>query len=189
MVVVRLAGYGGQGLLTAGLILADAASVYDKKKVIQTQSYGAEARGGASRSDVIISEEDIVFPKPERVDVLVAMNQLSVDKYSPAIADTGTLLADATFVTTVTFPDSYLIPFTLIAREKLGREIVANVVALGALVELKGVVSKAAVAKALEQRIPQAALDVNRQALEAGFEAGRVAGAARDKAVADYDIV
>ena len=189
MVVVRFAGYGGQGLLTAGLILADAAGVYDKKKVIQTQSYGAEARGGASRSDVIISDEDIVFPKPDHIDVLVAMNQLSVDKYSSALGEGGTLLADATFVTTVTFQDYYLIPFTEIAREKLGREIVANVVALGALVELKGVVSKGAVAKALAQRIPQAALDVNRKALEAGFEAGRKAAAARAKAVEDYDIV
>ncbi len=189
MVVVRFAGYGGQGLLTAGLILADAAGMYDKKKVIQTQSYGAEARGGASRSDVIISDEDIVFPKPDHLDILVAMNQLSVDKYSSALGEGGTLLADATFVTTITFPDYYLIPFTKIAREKLNREIVANVVALGSLVELKGVVSKGAVAKALAQRIPQAALDINRKALEAGFEAGRRAGAARDKAVEDYDIV
>jgi 2-oxoglutarate ferredoxin oxidoreductase subunit gamma len=189
MVVVRFAGYGGQGLLTAGLILADAAGVYDKKKVIQTQSYGAEARGGASRSDVIISDEDIVFPKPDRLDVLVAMNQLSVDKYASALAEGGTLIADGTFVTTVTAQDHYLIPFTEIAREKLGREIVANVVALGALVELKGVVSKTAIARALEQRIPQAALEINRKALEAGFEAGRQAGAARDKAVQDYDIV
>jgi 2-oxoglutarate ferredoxin oxidoreductase subunit gamma len=189
MIVVRFAGYGGQGLLTAGLILADAAAVFDKKKVIQTQSYGAEARGGASRSDVIISDEDIVFPKPDHLDILVAMNQLSVDKYSSVLAEKGTLIADATFVTTVTFPDFYSIPFTEIARERLGREIVANVVALGALVELKGVVSKKAAAGALEQRIPQAALDVNREALEAGFKAARTAASARDKAVADYDIV
>ncbi len=189
MIVVRFAGYGGQGLLTAGLILADAAAVFDKKKVIQTQSYGAEARGGASRSDVIISDEDIVFPKPDHLDILVAMNQLSVDKYSSALAEEGTLIADATFVTTITFPDFYSIPFTEIARERLGREIVANVVALGALVELKGVVSKKAAAGALEQRIPQGALDVNRKALEAGFKAARTAASARDKAVADYDIV
>jgi 2-oxoglutarate ferredoxin oxidoreductase subunit gamma len=189
MIVVRFAGYGGQGLLTAGLILADAAAVYDKKKVIQTQSYGAEARGGASRSDVVISDEDIVFPKPDHLDVLVAMNQLSVDKYSATLAENGTLIADGTFVTTVTFPDFYLIPCTEIAREKLGREIVANVVALGALVELKGVVSKTALAQALGQRIPPAALDVNRKALEEGFRAGREAAAAREKAVTDYDIV
>ncbi len=189
MIVVRFAGYGGQGLLTAGLILADAAAVFDKKKVIQTQSYGAEARGGASRSDVIISDEDIVFPKPDHLDILVAMNQLSVDKYSASLADGGTLIADATFVTMVTFPDFYSIPFTKIARERLGREIVANVVALGALVELKGVVSKKAAAGALEQRIPQGALDVNRKALEAGFKAAREAASAREKAVTDYDIV
>jgi len=189
MIAVRFAGYGGQGLLTAGLILADAAAVYDKKKVIQTQSYGAEARGGVSRSDVVISDEDIVFPKPDRLEVLVAMNQLSVDKYTSALAEGGTLIADATFVTTVTFPDHYLIPFTQLARERLEREIVANVVALGALVELKGLVSKEAIASALEQRIPPAALSVNRKALEVGFEAGREAAAARAKAVQDYDIV
>jgi 2-oxoglutarate ferredoxin oxidoreductase subunit gamma len=189
MVVVRFAGYGGQGLLTAGLILADAAAVYDKKKVIQTQSYGAEARGGASRSDVVVSDEDIIFPKPDHIDILVAMNQLSVDRYSAALGEGGTLIADATFVTTVTFPDCYLVPFTRIAREELGREIVANVVALGALVELKGVVSKKAAARALEQRIPQATLEVNLEALEAGFKAAREAAKAREKAEADYDIV
>ncbi|MGD8719176.1 MAG: 2-oxoacid:acceptor oxidoreductase family protein [Candidatus Zixiibacteriota bacterium] len=189
MVVVRFAGYGGQGLLTAGLILADAAGMYDKKKVVQTQSYGAEARGGASRSDVIVSDEDIVFPKPDHLDVLVAMNQLSVDKYSSALSEGGTLIADATFVTTVTFTNAYLIPFTAVARDKIGREIVANVVALGALVELEKVVSKKAVTKALEQRIPPGALDINRKALEAGFKAGRACAAEREKAVEDFDIV
>jgi 2-oxoglutarate ferredoxin oxidoreductase subunit gamma len=189
MIAIRFAGYGGQGLLTAGLIVADAAAIYDKKKVIQTQSYGAEARGGASRSDVVISDEEIVFPKPDHLDVLVAMNQLSVDKYTASLGEGGTLIADATFVTTVTFPDTYLIPFTEIAREKLKMELVANVVAIGALVELKGVVSKDAATRALEQRVPQSALKVNRKALEVGFEAGVAAAAERKKAEADYDIV
>jgi len=189
MVVVRFGGYGGQGLLTAGLILADAAALYEKKKVIQTQSYGPEARGGASKSDVIISDDEIAFPKPEHADILVAMNQLAVDRYTPFLAEGGTLFADATYVTTVTFGDTYLIPFTRIAREEFGRDVVANVVALGAVVEVKGVVSREAIAKALTHRVPAAALDVNLRALEAGSIAAREAAAARAQAEKDYNIV
>ncbi len=189
MLVVRFAGFGGQGLLTAGLILADAAAIYDKKKVVQTQSYGAEARGGASRSDVVVSDEDIIFPKPDHLDILVAMNQMSVDKYTAALGEEGTLLADATYVTTVTFGDSYLIPFTGIARDQLDMKLAANVVALGALVELCGVVSKDAVVKALGHRVPQGVVETNLQALELGYAAAREAAAARAQAEADYDIV
>jgi len=189
MPVVRFAGYGGQGLLTAGLILADAAALYENKKVIQTQSYGPEARGGASKSDVVVSDDEIAFPKPEKTDILVAMNQTAVDRYTGALAENGTLLADATFVTTVTFPDTYLIPFTQIARDKFGKELYANVIALGALVEIKAVVSREAITKALEHRVPQAALATNKEALEAGFQAAKEAAAARVKAVKDYDIV
>ncbi len=188
IVTIRFAGYGGQGLLTAGLILADAA-IYDKKKVIQTQSYGPEARGGASRSDVVVADEEIAFPKPGRLDVLVAMNQIAVDKYTAALTEGGTLLADATYVHTVTSGDAYLIPFTELAREKLGKELFANVVALGALVELKGVVSKEAVARALESRVPETAVEINREALAIGYAAAREAAAARTRAEEDFDIV
>jgi len=188
MIVVRFAGFGGQGLLTAGLVLADAA-IHDGKKVIQTQSYGPEARGGASRSDVIIADEEIAFPKPERLDVLVAMNQVAVDKYTAMLGEDGVLLADATFVHTVTFGDSYLIPFTALAREKFGKPFVANVVALGALVELKAVVSRAALIKALEQRVPAGALALNLQAFDAGVAAVREAAAAQTRAEQNFDIV
>jgi len=188
MLVVRFAGYGGQGLLTAGLILADAA-IYDHKKVVQTQSYGAEARGGASRSDVIVSDTDITFPKPDYLDVLVAMNQLSVDKYSPALAANGKLIADATFVHTAAFAETYLIPFTALAREHFGQALVANVIALGALLALTAVVSKGAALRALEERVPKAAVDINRQALELGLEAAHAAALARSQAEKDFNIV
>src|SRR5512137_1593716 len=120
---IRLSGSGGQGLVLGGVILAEALGVYEGKNVTQTQSYGPEARGGASKSDVVVSDDEIAFPKPEKTDILVAMNQTAVDRYTGALADNGTLLADATFVTTVTFPDTYLIPFTQIARDKFGREL------------------------------------------------------------------
>lgn len=174
--------------MTAGLILADAA-IYDQKKVVQTQSYGAEARGGASRSDVIVSDEEITFPKPDYLDVLVAMNQISVDKYVSALADTGKLIADATFVHTTTFPESYLIPFTALARENFKQELVANVIALGALIELTGVVSKPAAERALEARVPKSFVDMNRRALELGITAGREAAAARASAEGGFNIV
>lgn len=189
MIMVRFAGYGGQGLLTAGLILADAAALYDKKKVIQTQSYGPEARGGASKSDVIISDQAIAFPKPDKVDILVAMNQIAVDRHTNALKEQGMLLADATFVKTVVFSNSYLIPFTAIAREQFQKELVANVVALGALVELSGVVSKEAIEKALENRVPRDALDVNKRALATGYDMGKEGAAKHAQAERDFDVV
>ena len=189
MLVVRFAGFGGQGLLTSALILADASAIYDKQKVLQTKSYRADDRGRARRSAGVVSDDGPNFPDPDHLDRTGSLHQLSVDKYTAALGEDGTLLGDATYVKTVAFGDNYLIPFTAIAREQLGMELVANVIALGALVELRRVVSKSGAAKALEHRVPQAAVDKNLQALELGYNAAREAAAARSQAEANYDIV
>jgi 2-oxoglutarate ferredoxin oxidoreductase subunit gamma len=169
---IRLAGSGGQGMILAGIILAEAAGVYDGKFVCQTQSYGPEARGGASKAEVVISDAEIDYPKAMQPDVLLAMNQKSLDVYAFDLKPGGTLLVDADLVQEVPVSQSLAVPFTRIARE-LGKPMVANIVALGALASLTGVVSLESLEKATLARVPQGTAELNKQALAAGIEAAR----------------
>jgi 2-oxoglutarate ferredoxin oxidoreductase subunit gamma len=170
---IRLSGSGGQGLILAGLILAEAAGIYGGRFVTQTQSYGPEARGGTSRSDVVISDEEIDYPKAIRPDVLVAMNQRSCNEYFHTLKPGGILLVDSTYVSEVPSERAVTIPFTRIARETVGREVVANIVALGALTEFCPVVSREAMEAAVLGRVPKGTENLNRVALEAGMKAAR----------------
>ncbi|MDP8255571.1 MAG: 2-oxoacid:acceptor oxidoreductase family protein [Candidatus Alcyoniella australis] len=175
---LRLAGSGGQGLVLAGIILAEAAVLYDGKRAVQTQSYGPEARGGASKSEVIISQEDIDYPKCENLDVLLALTQESCNKYVDDLKATGTLLLDTDQVGGIPkgpWEKVICIPFLAIARDQLGKQMVANIVALGALVALTGVVTREAIEQAVLNRVPKGTEDLNKRALEAGFEAARKA--------------
>ncbi len=168
---IRLSGSGGQGLILAGIILAEAAGVYDGRYVTQTQSYGPEARGGVSRSDIIISDEEIDYPKAIRLDMLVAMNQKSCNEYFPALKPNGTLLVDSTFVSEIPTERAVTIPFTRIAREQIGKVFVANVVFLGALTVFCPVVSREAMEAAVLDHVPKGTEGLNRSALQAGVEA------------------
>ncbi len=149
---VRLSGSGGQGLILAGIILAEAAGIYDGKYVCQSQSYGPEARGGASKSEVIISDEEIDYPKAIKPDVLLAMNQSSCDLYFFDLKPNGLLIVDSTFVKQTPTTKVVALPFTSVARKELGKEMVANVVALGSLVFLSGAVSLKSLEAALDGR-------------------------------------
>jgi len=168
---IRLSGSGGQGLILAGMILAEAAGIYDGRFVAQTQSYGPEARGGMSRSDVIISDEEIDYPKALRLDILVAMNQESCHEYLSLLKPRGILLVDATFVLEVPRERAVTIPFTRIARQKMGKEFVANIVCLGSLTAFCPVVSKEAMESAVLGRVPKGTEELNRSALQEGIEA------------------
>ena len=139
-----------------GIILAEAIGIYDGKCVAQTQSYGPEARGGSSKSEVIVSDEEIDYPKAMSLDLLLAMNQRSCDEFYPELKPEGLLIVDSTFVTQVPTPKAFQIPFTRIAREKFRREVVANIVALGALSQLSPIVSAKAVESAVLARVPRA---------------------------------
>ncbi|MFZ5449272.1 MAG: 2-oxoacid:acceptor oxidoreductase family protein [Thermodesulfobacteriota bacterium] len=167
---VRLAGSGGQGLILAGIILAEAAGVYDGKFVCQTQSYGPEARGGASRAEVVISDAEIDYPKAIRPDVLLAMNQKSLDTYLFDLKPGGMLLVDADLVKEAPSSQALAVPFTRIARD-LGKTMVANIVALGALAQLTGAVSLDSLTTAVLARVPKGTEELNRKALDAGVEA------------------
>ncbi|HIE28418.1 TPA: 2-oxoacid:ferredoxin oxidoreductase subunit gamma, partial [Candidatus Poribacteria bacterium] len=124
---IRIAGLGGQGVVLAGVLLGTAAAVYDKKHVVQTQSYGAEARGGAARSEVIISDSPIIYPKVLRPDLFVAMSQTALDKYIVDLKNNGKLFIDEELVTTL--PENnfsiYKARFSEAATQKLKRSIVA----------------------------------------------------------------
>jgi 2-oxoglutarate ferredoxin oxidoreductase subunit gamma len=170
---IRLSGSGGQGLILMGIILAEAIGIYDGKYVAQTQSYGPEARGGSSKSEVIVSDEEIDYPKAIGIDLLLAMNQKSCDEFYPDLKPDGLLIVDSTFVTQIPTPKAFQVPFTRIAREKFKREVVANIIALGALAQLSPIVSAKAVESAVLARVPKGTEKLNRDALRAGMNAAK----------------
>lgn len=170
---LRLSGTGGQGLILAGIMLGEAASIYDNKKALQSQSYGPEARGGASRAEVIISDAAIDFPKVRNADFMLSMSQESYNKYIGGLKEEGALLIDSYYVTDVKPRKGpvFSLELTKIAIEKAGKKIVANVVALGAMVALTGVVSMDAMKKAVLDRAPKGTEELNEKALEEGYKA------------------
>jgi 2-oxoglutarate ferredoxin oxidoreductase subunit gamma len=170
---IRLSGSGGQGLILMGIILAEAMGIYDGKFVAQTQSYGPEARGGSSKSEVIVSDEEIDYPEAMQLDLLLAMNQKSCDEFYPDLKPEGLLIVDSTFVTQVPTSKTFQIPFTRIAREKFKREVVANIIALGALTQLSPIISSKAVESAVLARVPKGTEKLNRDALKAGIAAAK----------------
>ncbi|MGA7579546.1 MAG: 2-oxoacid:acceptor oxidoreductase family protein [Desulfobaccales bacterium] len=182
---IRLAGSGGQGLVLAGVILAEAAGIYDGKFVCQTQSYGPEARGGASKAEVVISDAEIDYPKAIRPDVLLALNQKSLDVFLGDLKEGGVLLVDADLVREVPESGALAIPFTRMAREA-GRELMANIVALGALAAITGAVSREGLKAAVLARVPAASREMNERALEAGLAAG--ARVLAERAAAPFEI-
>lgn len=167
---VRLAGSGGQGLILAGLILAEAAAIYDHKNACQTQSYGPEARGGASKSEVVIDTEGIDYPKVISADALLAMSQEACDKYFHDLKRDGLLIVDSVHVQRVPTTKAYRIPITQIAEETTGHTITANIVGLGILTGLSGVVSRKALEAAVSARAPRGTTEINLSALATGFE-------------------
>lgn len=169
---LRFSGAGGQGLILAGVIMAEAASIYDGKQAVQSQSYGPEARGGASKSEVVISEGPIDYPKATVVDALLALTQEACDKYSHDLKEGGVLLIDSDLVTKTPAGNFNVVSFPIIntAKNEVGREIVANIVALGAMVALTGVVSKESAEKAVLARVPEAFIDLNKKAFQMGYE-------------------
>ena len=169
---IRLSGSGGQGLILAGVILAEAAAIYDDKNAVQSQSYGPEARGGASKSEVIISEDEIDYPKATDIDTLVALTQEACDKYVVDLKKHGNLIVDEDFVKIIPEGDYivYKIPFLSKAKNDLGRELVANIVSIGAVVQLTDVVSKKAIETAVLARVPKGTEELNKKALHMGFD-------------------
>jgi 2-oxoglutarate ferredoxin oxidoreductase subunit gamma len=170
---IRLCGSGGQGIIMAAIVLAEAAGVYDGKHVCQTQSYGPESRGGTCKADVVISNREIDYPKASRPSFLLAMNQASCDTYFRDLKPDGLLVVDNTLVKKAPTGKVAAIPFTQIARQKIGNEMTANMVALGAFAYLCKSVSLESLELALMDRVPKGTKERNLKALRAGIEAAK----------------
>jgi len=167
---IRLSGSGGQGMIFGSVVLCEAVGHTGNMNVVQSQSYGPEARGGASKADVVISKEEIYYPKAMKLDLLLAMTQEALDKYYPDLKEGGTLIVDTTLVTEIPTDDYYGLPFTRLAREEAGHIMVANVVALGAICALTGIVPKDKLTEAVLGRAPKGTEDRNRKAIDIGYE-------------------
>ncbi len=169
---ILFSGSGGQGVITAAIILAEAAVLHEGLNAVQSQSYGPEARGGASRSDVIIADTDIRYPKVIQPNVLVCLNQEAYNRYSGLIRPNGLLLTDSHYVKEGRMTDARQVelPMYKSVMDKIGRPVVFNVCMLGALVGLTQLVKAASIMRVLESRIPSGFLDLNKQALELGLE-------------------
>jgi len=177
---VRLAGSGGQGIILAGLVLAEAAGVHDGREVAMVQSYGPEARGGSSKAEVIISDEPIDYPLCTSVDLLLALNQEACDAYCWDLKPGAWVLVDRDLVLHPPSSRAVGFPFVAVARDKLKRDLAANVVALGTISALTGIVSRRGLEKALLNRSPRGTEELNRKALSLGFRLARTYGGAQN---------
>ena len=167
----RIAGLGGQGVILAGQILGKAA-VYDEKYVVQTQSYGAEARGSAAKSEVIISNEPIKFPKVRKCDILVAMSQTALNKHLINLKEDGVLLVDKDIVAEVPKLKAkiFWVSATKTAEAEFKRRIYANTVMLGALTKATRIVSRKAMENAIRDSIPEEMLEENLRGFQLGLQ-------------------
>jgi len=167
----RFSGTGGQGLITAGIILAEAA-ILDGKEAIQSQSYGPEARGGSSKAEAIISDDKIYFGRVTCPDVLLAMSQEAANKYTKDCGENSVVITDSLFVKEVpgTYKERIDLPITHTAIATCGKSLFANIVALGAVNALTHCVSEEALEKAVLNRVPKGTEEANKKALLAGKE-------------------
>lgn len=166
---LRLSGSGGQGLITGGIILAEAA-LKEGLNAIQSQSYGPEARGGASKAEVIISKNEIDYPKVSNCDVLLSLTQLSCDKYLGDLKSGGTLIIDSSVIKPEREDIKVVsVPILSTAQDKLNKPMVANIIALGVIWNVTKVVSKESLEDAVLARVPKGTEELNKLALQEGF--------------------
>lgn len=168
---IVFSGSGGQGVITASIILAEAAAIHEGLNAVQSQSYGPEARGGATKSDVIISDRAIRFPKVNQPNVLVCLTQKAYNKFSGTIRPGGILLIDTHFVKQEPKVDARQVSLGMYkaVMERIEKSVVFNICVLGALVGLTELIKPESIMKVLEKRVPEDMVDINRDALEIGL--------------------
>ncbi len=171
---IVFSGSGGQGVITAAIILAEAAVIHEGLNATQSQSYGAAARGGSTRSDIIISGDEINFPVVTQPNVLVCLTQESYTAFSPIIRPGGTLLTDSRYVTIAKKVDAKQLGLPMYdhVMKEIGKPIVFNICVLGALVGLTGIVKPVSVMSVVKERVPPDFIEMNQRALELGIEMG-----------------
>ncbi len=167
---IRLSGAGGQGLILAGIILSEAVVRFTDKEVIQTQSYGPEARGGASKAEVIISDEEIDYPQVNKPDFLLALTQEAYNKYNRDLKEYGTMVVDERVDISPRGGPTYAVPIQRLTQEKLGTRMVVNVVSLALFNKLHEVVETEKLKTIILERVPKGTEELNKKALELGEE-------------------
>jgi 2-oxoglutarate ferredoxin oxidoreductase subunit gamma len=168
---VRIAGIGGQGVVLSGVILGRAASLYDGKRAIQTQAYGSDIRGGDVCCELIISDEEIVYPAVKNPDILIVLAQKVLNSNIGDLKKRGALIVDSDLVDTEETKKAAThcgAPFNRIAIDELGNRIVSNMIMLGFVVERTGIVSFDALKQAVADLVPPKTLEMNLRALERG---------------------
>ena len=167
-------GSGGQGVITASIILAEAAVLYENLNAVQSQSYGAEARGGATRSDVIVSDSTIDYPKVIQPNILVCLTQEAYNKFYRIIRPGGLLITDTRFVKTQKKVDAQQRELAMYqsVMDKIGKPIVFNICMLGTVIAMTDLISPGSIMRVLENRIPADFLEINQQAMDLGLEIG-----------------
>ncbi|MCK9150397.1 2-oxoacid:ferredoxin oxidoreductase subunit gamma [Methanobacterium alcaliphilum] len=173
---IRIAGFGGQGIILAGIVIGKAAALYDEIHAVQTQSYGPEARGGASRTEVVISDGEIDYPKVQNPDIFVAMSHQAMMAYLDDLKDGGTLIVDPDMIVEeeiLPFINKhnikyYKAPATRTAEKEVGLSIVANIVMIGAITKITNVISIEAAENAIKDSVPPGTESKNLSAFEAG---------------------
>jgi 2-oxoglutarate ferredoxin oxidoreductase subunit gamma len=165
-------GSGGQGVITAAIILAEAAVLHENLMAVQSQIYGPAARGGATRTDVIISESNINFPKVLQPNVLVCLTQEAYNQYCPIIRPGGLLITDNRFVKVQRKVDAQQkeLPMFRNVMEKIGKPIVFNICMLGVVIALTKIVKSDSIMEVLKDRIPAGFIKMNRDALDLGMK-------------------
>ena len=174
---IRIAGFGGQGVLMCGIVIAKAASLYDNNYAVQTQSYGPEARGGASRTEVVVSDEPVDYPKVDNPQIFVAMSHEALIKYIDDIQEEATLIIDPDLVYKDEIQDIindkklkvYTSSATQTAEKVLGKKIVANIVMLGSFVAATGIISEEAAKESILDSVPKGTEDLNMKAFQEGI--------------------
>lgn len=168
---IRFGGSGGQGIVLAAQILGKAA-VMDGRNALQTQAYGAEARGSMAKSEVIISDDKIGFPAVRKCDILVAMNQESLNALIKDMKENGILMVDSTNVTDIpeTRAEVHRIPITETAKKAFGEAFYANMIMLGAFIKIANLVSREAMEKTIRENVSKKTIENNIKAFQKGLE-------------------
>jgi len=174
---VLIGGFGGQGVILASVILGRATAVYEGLYSVQTQAYGPESRGGASRAEVVISDEPIDYPKTTKPNYAILLSQQAYDKYLPLVKDGGIVIIEKDLVPKRNVElekklEVFALPLTEIAEETTGLSLTMNILTLGFFAKLTGIVSEEAIEKAVLESIPKGTEELNLKALHKGFELG-----------------
>jgi 2-oxoglutarate ferredoxin oxidoreductase subunit gamma len=169
---ILIGGVGGQGVVLSGILLGTAATLFDGKKAVQTQSYSSELRGGSTRAEVIISEEPVTDPQVRKPDILIALAEDALSKYVDRVKPKGLLVIDSDLVKGAKPGDYEIlsIPATSTADKEMGNIVVANLIILGAIIRKTGLLSVEAMEKAIEVSVPKKAITLNLNAFRRGLE-------------------